>query len=129
MGAPVDVRFEETSWTVTAEQIGAKPDETGAVESAMAVGRSGGITAVSDRFLAWFRPVDVEVPVSSDATQTEAFLGTIAAEVDRAPTDASVSIEGTAATLLPSEVGVAIRRERVREEILAALIVTSAPLW
>jgi vancomycin resistance protein YoaR len=122
LAEPVVLRFEESTWAVQATDVGADPDEAAGVAAAMEIGRTGGMRALGDRFLAWFGPFDVAVPVSSDATLTASALERVSGDIDRAPRDASVVIEDGKPRLEPSEVGLAVRADALREGLLAAFI-------
>lgn len=123
MKDPVTVSFESTTWEVSASQIKAAPDSTGTAASAFTIGRSGGfVDRIADRAAAWFKPVDVAVPVTSDASATAEVIDGIAAKIDAAPVDAAVKIEGTEATIVPEVLGRAVDRTALETDILAALV-------
>ena len=119
MEEPVFVVFEERSWSITATEVAAVPEIDRMVDEAMAVGRKGGLGArINERFNAWFEPVDLPPVVSSDPDSLNTLLDTVDGEVSRAPSDAEIVIEGTTATLVSAEVGVAMRREDVGTTLL-----------
>lgn len=119
MAAPVVLEFEEDSWTVAAVDVAASLDTTTAVESAMAVGRTGTFgDRVGDRFMAWFRPVELKAAVEGDAELIDDVMASVEESVTREPRDAAVVIEGTEARIEPSEVGIAVQRDIVIEDLL-----------
>lgn len=123
VAAPVSVRFEDASWTVTAAQLGAAVDAERAVQAAFSVGRRGGASAVlADRFRAWFGGVDIDAPVSSDTSLTAVVVDSIARSVDKPPVDAGVAIEGTSARLVPSALGIAMKKRQFVDDLLRAMV-------
>lgn len=123
-GKPVNVSFEESStWQITAAQLGAVADSRAAAQAAFKVGRSGGfLPAIVDRLSAWFTPVALVVPISSDESMTAAVLGDIAKAVDRAPRDATIELEGLEPVVVPAKPGVSVVQVRLKGELLAALM-------
>ncbi len=120
---PVTVVFEDKDWTIDAADVGLGFNVDGHVESAMAVGRSGGVSEiVMDRLAAWFTGVDVQVRPSDQAPRMEALLARIAKGIDQPAVDAKVVIDGTKLAVEPSRSGRALVRDRAREMILSAMV-------
>lgn len=123
MAEPVVVSFETTSWDLDASQLKASPDTTATAEQAFAVGRTGGfLELVAVRAASWFSPVEVEVPVSSDASATAAAIDKIAAQIDTPPTDATVVIDGTNARIAPAVLGRKANTDTLRTDVLKAFV-------
>ncbi len=122
---PVMLVFEEDDWSVESTTVAAALDTTTAVQAAMAIGRSGSMgSRVGARFLAWFSPVKLRAPVIGSNERVAAVIDEVAGEIDRDPTDASVRIEGTDATVEPSALGLAVRRDELAQAMLAAFAST-----
>ncbi len=118
---PVHLTFEEQSWSVESTQVLAALDSTAAVDAAMAVGRAETFSAsLRDRLRAWAGAIDLAAPVIGDPVSVDVVLAQVAAEVDKAPLDATVVIEGTTARVEPSALGLAVRREELATEMLSA---------
>jgi len=123
MADPVVVSFETTTWNVLAADVSASPDTTATAADAYTIGRSGGfLDAAATRAAAWFSPVAVEVPVTSDASATAEAIAKITAEIDTPPTDATVVIKGTTASIAPAVLGREADTERLRADVLAAFV-------
>jgi vancomycin resistance protein YoaR len=82
---------------------------------------SGQPLAPWTRVASFFADREVEPVISGDETALAAQIEAIAAEVDRAPVDATISIDGTSAGLVQPEVGRELDREGAAEAITAAL--------
>jgi len=125
MSEPVTVSFETTSWSIDAETIKASPDTTATAADAFKIGRTGGFWGVvSTRASAWFTPVTVDVPVTSDASATAKAIGDIVAQIDSDPVDATVVIKGTSASIAPAVLGRKADEASLRADVLAALVDT-----
>jgi len=123
MSDPVLVSFETTTWEVLAADVDASPDTTATAAEAYSVGRTGGfLDVVAARASAWFSPVAVDVPVTSDASATATALEKISAKIDTPPTDATVVIKGTTASIAPAVLGREADSERLRKDVLAAFV-------
>lgn len=123
LAEPVTVAFEETTWTVTAEEIAAVPDGPAAAELAFRVGRSGDVLgAIAQRMSLWFVPLDVDVPVSSDTSATTALIASIAEEIDRDPLDATIVIEDLTPRIEPASLGLAVQVDVLEADILDAIV-------
>jgi vancomycin resistance protein YoaR len=122
---PVAVTFEEEIWQLDSTAIGATFDADDLVERAMEFGRTG---PLGERILArvrlWLEPVTVPVTVQADSGSVAGFLDEIAGSVEREPHDAEVIIEGTDARLEPAVLGIALRKDQVRDELLQAFVST-----
>ena len=119
---PVTLRFEERSWDLTGETVGATLDAQESVALAMEVGRTGSVwDRIGTRAKLWFQPQAVPVVVRGDDELLAGFLGEISGEIDRDPLDASVVIEGTEARLEPALLGLAVRSDEAGTRLLDAL--------
>lgn len=125
MKLPVHVTYEGESWDLTSQDLLASPETTAAAQAAFNIGRRGEFfDIVATRAAAWFRPVRVDVPVTSDASATTTAVGAIVARIDKQPTDASIAIDGTTPSLIPAVVGLKADPEVLRKEILTAMVGT-----
>lgn len=125
IGAPVVVTYGDKKWTVDSASIEASLDPAPFVESAYAVGRSGGFgEQIAQRASAWFGKARVSLAASADPTATTGVLDVISADVRIEPKDATVTIDGTEAAIVPSADGLDIVREAVEADLLEAFVST-----
>jgi len=121
--SPVTAVFEQKRWTVTGEQIGARVDATRSIESAMAVGRTGGVASmIAQRLSAVFGGESVPVLVAGDPERAAPLLDEIATAVTLPARDASVTVEGTSVGLIASRAGRILERERTLAAITTAFV-------
>ena len=122
---PVAVTFEDEVWQTDAETLAVSLDSEALVAEAMEYGRSGSLTErIAARFRLWLEPVTVAVVVEADSAAVDAFLAQVASVVEREPRDAQIAIEGTQASIEPSVLGIALRKDEVREDVLRAFAAT-----
>ncbi|MEO7909288.1 MAG: peptidoglycan binding domain-containing protein, partial [Roseiflexaceae bacterium] len=90
--APVTITFEGRSWTPTPQQLGLGFDLDQAAEQALAAGHRGGpIERVEELWAIWQGGLDVAPRLSVDAGRLQAYLTSIAAELEQPPRDAALS--------------------------------------
>lgn len=117
------LRFEKREWRVTSDDVGASVDAARYVTAAMAVGRRGGLLArIGERASAWVSPVRLRVKADLEPEATDPLLDEVAEAVLRPPKDASVRVEDAKARLIPSEVGLHMRRDEVEEDVREAFL-------
>jgi len=80
------------------------------------------VALVAIRAASWFSPLEIEVPVTSDASATAAAIDAIAAEIDTPPTDATVVIKGTSASIAPAVLGRKSNTDALRSDVLSAFV-------
>ncbi len=118
---PLTLVFEEEEWIVAAADLGVSLDSEPLVEQAMAVGRTGTLLErASVRARLWFAPETIPVQVSAEASAVAGLLGDIAETIEREPSDAAVVIEGTEARIQPASLGIRLRTDAVRDDVLSA---------
>ncbi len=121
--APVVVVHGDKQWSVTAEEIGLDFDYQSLADDAMAVGRSGGlITSATDRIDAWLGGTNLAATAQSDTEKMDAVIDAIAEGSNVAPVDATVEFRDGVPEVIPSENGVALRRDAMKASILAAML-------
>ena len=119
MTEPVTLEFEEQSWTVSPDQVAASLDTTAAVANAMAIGRTGKASdRISERLSAWFDPVELDAVIIGDDVLIDEVVQSVEASITREPKDATVVIDGTEARVEPAEVGLAVQRTIVIDDML-----------
>ncbi|MHB8995832.1 MAG: VanW family protein [Armatimonadota bacterium] len=86
----------QRSFTVSAEALGRQVQLEQAVDQAMRLGREDSIVAQVTTYLRLLKsPVDIPVTIEVQKAKTAAEIEKIAAEVDRAPVDARVTVTGS----------------------------------
>lgn len=104
--ATVTATYADSSFPVTPEQIGLTFDYSGLVDRAVAVGRSGSVLArVQQRLASYGSGVSVEATALADSAKVSAFLDSVATQIDKPATDASVKVAGTELSVVPSVQG------------------------
>lgn len=103
-------RDGERVWQQTAADLGVGFDPAKTVEAAYEIGRSsGGIVAnLMTQGEAWMNGRAIQPVIVFDESRAEAFLRQISAEIDRPMLDATISVQGTAITTTPSQIGRAV---------------------
>jgi vancomycin resistance protein YoaR len=90
---PVTITFEGRSWTPTLDQLGVRFDlDQTAAEALVAGHRGGPIERVAELWALWQGGLDVAPRLSVDTGRLQAYLTSIAGELERPPRDAALSI-------------------------------------
>jgi vancomycin resistance protein YoaR len=104
--SPVSLRFGDASWQPSLVDLGVTLDWDHAFEQALAVGHTGSRT---DKLLQIARmaqqDTNVQVPVVVDRAKLASYLRHVAAEIDREPRDANVTLEHGTVHMTPSADG------------------------
>ena len=96
----------QANWMLTPSDLGVTVDIDAMAQQALGVGRQGTFTQrIEDQINAWYRGIAVSPIVRFDKIVGGHMLGGIAAQVDRAVIEASISIEGTQVISTPGQVG------------------------
>lgn len=120
---PVTISYGDRDWEIDAASVEATFDPAPFVESAYAVGRTGSLLEqVAVRAYAWVRPVAIPVAAGSGEAATGAVLDLISGEIRVEPRDATVTIEGTSASIEPAKDGSDIDRDVVKAALLGAFL-------
>jgi lipoprotein-anchoring transpeptidase ErfK/SrfK len=128
LGAPLTVEAAGTSWKATPQELGVRADVEGAVDEALAVSPTLGMVSRVYHRLA-DEPVGRSLSVGwrYSASRVDTFVKDIAADVSRAPRNASVSLDGTQVRFTHAKSGRALKSDQAAEKILSALQRTSSP--
>ncbi len=123
LALPIEVVFEDREWVTDSAALGASLDSESLVAEAMTIGRTGPVgERVATRARLWFEPEVVPVYAAVEASAVAGLLDEVAEDVEKAPKDAAVVIEGTEARLDPAELGVSLRREALMDALSASLV-------
>lgn len=115
---PVVITYGDRQWTPTLDDLGMTFDFRSAVNRAYRVGRGNGlINDVQEIAAIWRHGFEVPLHVSYDETRAQAYLAQLAREIERAPADAQVRLDGERVAI----VGAVIGRQVLVDATLAQL--------
>ncbi len=111
------------TWTVMPEEVGTHMDVEGAVAAAMDVSREGNVfTDIGRRFKLYFSDVDLPLDGTVDSALLDKRLASVAQEIDVAPVNAGLAIEGTEIKVIEGQTGIAVDQATLGEELTAVLL-------
>jgi vancomycin resistance protein YoaR len=120
--APITITFEERSWTPTPEQIGLRFDLDQAAEQALAAGHRGGpIERIEELWAIWQGGLDVAPRLSVDAGRLQAYLTSIASDLEQPPRDAALSFAEGKILPTPARLGRQALADATAIDIMRAL--------
>lgn len=120
---PVAMTHGDSSYEITAGDMGLDFDYDAMVSDAMGIGRAGGVLRViGARAGAWAGAYDLPARPKVDPTRTSTVLDRIAKGTDVPPVDASVRIDGPSLSVEPGKDGRGLDRDRAEALILAAML-------
>jgi vancomycin resistance protein YoaR len=103
---PVVITYGDRQWTPTLDELGMTFDFRGAVDAAYNAGRGRGVVDdVRELAAIWQHGLDVPLHVSYDETRAQAYLTQLAREIERAPADAQVRLDGAQIAIVGAVIG------------------------
>lgn len=103
---PLIITYGDRRWTPTLDDLGMTFDFRGAVEMAYNAGRGNGlIDDVQEMTAIWQHGLEVPLRVSYDEMRAQAYLAQLAREIERAPADAQVRLDGEQVAIVGSVIG------------------------
>lgn len=103
---PVVITYGDRRWTPTLDELGMTFDFRGAVEAAYSAGRGHGLIDDAREIAAiWQHGLDVPLRVSYDEQRAQAYLTQLAREIERAPADAQVRLDGAQIAIVGAVIG------------------------
>ncbi len=103
---PLVITYGDRQWTPTLDDVGMTFDFRGAVDMAYNAGRGNGVLDDAREIAAiWQHGLDVPLHVSYDETRAQAYLAQLAREIERAPADAQVRLDGEQVAVIGSVIG------------------------
>ncbi|MFQ3632239.1 VanW family protein [Roseiflexus sp.] len=103
---PLVITYGDRQWTPTLDDVGMTFDFRGAVDMAYNAGRGDGLLDDAREIAAiWQHGLDVPLHVSYDETRAQAYLAQLAREIERAPADAQVRLDGEQVAVVGSVIG------------------------
>jgi vancomycin resistance protein YoaR len=121
---PITLTAGTRTWDLMPDDAGTSMDVAGAVKAAMAVSRAQGFFSdIGTRFKLYFNKRDLPLDGSVDRTKLDAYLGDVAKELDIAPVNAGLAIEGSTIRVIEGVNGRIVDRATLADK-LAELLLT-----
>jgi vancomycin resistance protein YoaR len=129
---PVVITYGDRQWTPTLDELGMTFDFRGAVDAAYNAGRGRGmVDDVRELAAIWQHGLDVPLHVSYDETRAQAYLTQLAREIERAPADAQVRLDGAQVAIVGAVIGRQVLVDATLAQVsqqLQAFVPTTIPL-
>jgi vancomycin resistance protein YoaR len=129
---PVVITYGDRRWTPTLDELGMTFDFRGAVDAAYNAGRGHGVIDDARQITAiWQHGLDVPLHVSYDETRAQAYLMQLAREIERAPADAQVRLDGAQVAIVGAVIGRQVLVDATLAQVsqqLQAFVPTTIPL-
>jgi vancomycin resistance protein YoaR len=120
--APATIVFEGRTWTPTLEQLGVSFDLDQITDEAMAAGHRGGpIERAEEIWALWRGGLDVAPRITVDGAKLQSYLSSLAAEIERPPRDAALSIAEGRPLPTPAQPGRQVLADATAIDILRSL--------
>lgn len=122
LARPLTLQYAGQTWTPTLAELGAEVDIDRAVAAAFAAGRGNGMLNDLGVVAAlWESGLELPLHVTVDQARLQAYLQTIAAEVERPAVDAQLVLHGSTIGTTPAVVGNQVLINDTVQDVLAAL--------
>ncbi len=116
---PVTLRLGERVWTPTLSDVGVNLDVEGSVAAAMTFGRENHrVAGLLHQAHLMEDPYTVPLGIRFDDARFDAYLDSLDTEVDVAPINATLTVDGVEARVEPGQTGLTLDRRAVRDEVL-----------
>lgn len=103
---PVIITYGDRQWQPTLDELGMSFDFQGAIDSAYNAGRGHGIVDDLREVAAiWQNGLELPLRVSYDETRAQQYLAQLAGEIERAPNDAQVRLDGSQIAIVGAVIG------------------------
>lgn len=120
---PVTVVYQEHSWEIAADELGADIDEEKSVARAYSIGRDGPFAEIArQRLSSWFGGLDVRAELTLDESLAASALAPVFEAAEVPPVDASISIVDNIPSIKPAVSGVGVDRDELTARLLKAYI-------
>jgi vancomycin resistance protein YoaR len=122
LDAPLTLSFHGTSWQPTHSEVGLRLEIEQAIEQAFGTGRKQDLVGnVREVAAVWEHGLELPVAMTIDQPQLQRYLAKLAGEVERAPVDAKLLIEGVNISVVPAQEGRQLLVDETLADITAAL--------
>jgi len=124
---PATLTYGDQSWQPSYADVGISFDFKGAIDSAYRAGRGNGlIENLQEVYAIWENGLDLPVHVTFDQNKLRAYVASVSADLEQAPIDAQLRLDGTTVVTQPSRTGRQVLVDQTVGELSAALV-TFAP--
>jgi vancomycin resistance protein YoaR len=119
---PATLTYGDRSWQPSSADVGMDFDFKGAVNSAYRAGRGNGlIENLQEVYAIWENGLDLPVHVTFDQNKLRAYVAGVSAELEQAPLDAQLRLDGTTVSTQPARTGRQVLVDQTVSEISANL--------
>jgi vancomycin resistance protein YoaR len=120
---PVEIKYESNSRQITPGQFDVRVSIQKSVDKAYAIGREGGlIQQIRQRFSCWLKTRKSVLIYSVDSKLISDYINQIAADIDRDPVDAGISLAGGDAKITPSQIGISLDKPQMFSMVKTKLV-------
>lgn len=103
---PATLTYGEQTWQPGLADVGMSFDFKGAIDSAYRAGRGNGlIENLQEVYAIWENGLDLPVHVTFDQNQLRAYVAGVSADLNHAPIDAQLHLDGTTVSTQPAQTG------------------------
>ena len=103
-------------------EIGINFDFKDAIDSAYRAGRGNGLIAnLQEVYAIWQNGLELPVHVTFDQNKLRAYVAGVSADLEQAPVDAQLRLDGTTVTTQPSQIGRQVLVDQTVDELTATL--------
>jgi vancomycin resistance protein YoaR len=119
---PATLTNGEQSWQPSAADVGISFDFKGAIDSAYRAGRGNGlIENLQEVYAIWENGLDLPVHATFDQNQLRAYVASVSADLEQAPIDAQLRLDGTTVSTQPARLGRQVLVDQTVGELSAVL--------
>ena len=124
---PITLSSGDKTWPVVPNDVGTKIDVAGALSAAMEVSRkSNFLVDLGRRFKLYFSDKDLPLQGTVDRAMMDEVLSGVAGELDVAPVNAGLAIDGSKITVVEGQKGRVVDQDTLREQLKALLFTLHA---
>lgn len=119
---PATLTYGDRTWQPTLADLGIAFDFKGAIDDAYRAGRGNGlIENVREVLAIWQNGLDLPLSVSFDQRAMQRYVAGLGAELERAPADAQLRLDGTTVRTEPARVGRQVLVDETVQDLTTAL--------
>jgi vancomycin resistance protein YoaR len=119
---PATLTYGDQSWQPSYADVGINFDFKGAINRAYRAGRGNGlIENLQEVYAIWENGLDLPVHVTFDQTKLRAYVAGVSADLEQAPIDAQLRLDGTTVSTQPSQTGRQVLVDQTVAEMTAGL--------
>jgi len=120
---PATLTYADQSWQPSYSDVGISFDFKGAISSAYRAGRGNGlIENLQEVYAIWENGLELPVHVIFDQNKLRAYVAGVGADLEQAPIDAQLRLDGTTVATQPSQIGRQVLVDQTVAEMAASLV-------